>query len=140
MLSVLISVHACPSPRACRTTGMRSSLAHELPACREQLLPSGNHALGEVLVEEVAFRVHRARCPNDRITVLERPELDDDGPFSLCRCRGSSAVGPFDLEFAGSAGSFSSRWTTCRSAASVSCHVSPGFSLTPSTLRLFRRD
>ena len=97
MLSVLISVPACPSPRACRTTGMRSSLAPS-PHVGEQLLPSGNHALGEVLVEEVAFRLHRARCPNDRITVLERPELDDDGPFSLCRCRGSNAVGPFDMD------------------------------------------
>ena len=81
-------------------TGMRSSLAHELRACREQHLPSGNHSLSEVLVEEVAFRCHRARCPNDRITVLERSELDDDGPFAVCRCRGSSAVGPFDLDIA----------------------------------------
>ena len=57
---------------------------------------SGDHALGEVLVEEEAFRLHHARRPNDGVTVLERRELDHGGPFALGRCRGSSAVGQFN--------------------------------------------
>ena len=33
MARVVFSAAACPSPRACRMTGMRSCLARELPAC-----------------------------------------------------------------------------------------------------------
>ena len=100
MASVVFSAAACPSPRACRMTGMRSCLARELPHVWEQMLSSGDHALGEVLVEEEAFRLHRTRRPNDGVTVLERRELDHDGPFALGRCRGSSAMGPFNLDSA----------------------------------------
>ena len=71
------------------------------PHVREHLLSSGDHTLGEVLVEEEeSFRLHSARRPYDGVTDLERRELDHDGPFAMVRCRGSSEVDPINLESA----------------------------------------
>ena len=68
------------------------------PHVQEQLLSLGDHTFEEVLVVKEAFRLEGVRRPNYGVVVLEQSKLDNDGPFALGRCRGSSVVGSFHLE------------------------------------------
>ena len=70
------------------------------PHVWKQLLSSGDHTFEEILDVEDAFQLHGPCRSNDGVVVFEQGDLEDDGPFALGRCRGSSVVGSFYLEAA----------------------------------------